>query len=231
MTRQVVEERLQPKGPAGRPAAYRSIKLLGIAATGPRLEEGRQVPHAAILYRWKKNEIRLFEMHDHKKLRDEPVREGASYVWVEPAISEERLRLVVNRARLVYQRNQTDGVPYGFGYRTSCFDQQGGARLGSGEIGFTCSTIVAAILEAEKLPILDPTSWPAPDKTDIDARRAYLKHLQTKDPEHAKVLEIDIESPRIAPEEVIAAAALHPPTVTFDSVQEGASVVRMRIGT
>ena len=229
MTREAVEERLQPKGTAGLPAAYNSVKLLGIAATGPALEEGRQAPHAALLYRWKKTEIRLFEMHDHKKLSDGPVR--GKYVWVEPTISPERLRLVVNRARLVYQRAQEAGVPYGFGYRTSCFDEHGGPRLGEGEVGFTCATIVAAILEAEKLPILDPTSWPAPDKTDLDTRRTYLDHLKKTDPEHAKVLEADIKSPRIAPEEVVAAAAMHPPTATFESLQDGAAVVRRRIGT
>ena len=117
MSREAVEDRLHPKGAAGLPAAYGALKCLGIAATGPRLGPGRPVPHAGILYRWKKTEIRLFELHDHHKLRDEPARTGVGYVWVEPPIAPERLRLVANRARLVYQRNQQNGVPYGFGYR------------------------------------------------------------------------------------------------------------------
>ena len=229
MTTRSVADCLHPKKgtPPGRP--YDAVKGIGIAAIAIPGVHGQSIAHAGILYRWKKLEVRLFEMRNHKELRDVPA--PPDFVWVEPAIPPERMRLVISRARLVYDCHKKNAVPYGFGYRTSAFDEKGGFRIGDGEIGFTCSTIVAAILESERLKLIDPTAWPAPDSADKQTRQAYLEYLQTTDPAHAKLLATDIESPRISPEEVVAAAAMHPEVGTYDTLQDGAAHVRQRIGT
>lgn len=168
-------------------------------------------------------------MHDHKDVRDDRVR--PDFVWIEPRIPPERLQLVANRARLVHRCHKANKVPYGFRYVTSSFDEKGGMRLGDGEIGFTCSTIIAALFESERLPLIDPTTWPAPDRPDTELRVAYLDHLRKKDPEHASLLAKDLKAPRISPEEVVAGAALHPTVGTFDTVQDGAGDVRARLKT
>jgi len=228
MTGPGVAERLQPKEPADKAAIYSSIKGIGIAAAGMQAP-GRVFSHAALLYRWK-NEVRMFEMRSHKELRDAPAAQ-AGFVWIEPAIPLERMQLVGIKARLVHQRHKENAVPYGFKYRASSFDEKGGLRIGQGEIGFTCSTIVAAILESEQVRLLDPATWPSPDKPDKDGREAFLTELEKTDPEHVRLLRADIEAPRISPEEVVAAAAIVPKVGTFENVQEGAAEVRKRIGT
>jgi hypothetical protein len=227
MTRHPVVEHLQPKGSTGTPARYDALKGIGVAATA-MTDSMRTWPHAGMLYRWKK-EIRLFEMVSHKDLRDAVAR--PNFVWIEPTIPPERMRLVAAKARLVLERHKENAVPYGFGYRTTTFDEKGGLRLGSGEVGLTCSTIVAAILESERLRLIDPDTWPPPDSSDTASRKTFILALRQKDPEHAKVLHADIEAPRISPEEIVSAAAAYPAVSTFSSVQDGAAEVRRRIGT
>jgi hypothetical protein len=229
MTRQRVADRLEPKERAAGRTNYGSIAGIGIAARAVRTRT-RNYPHAGLLYR-RKTEVRLFEMLDHKKLSDELARPEHHFVWIEPAIPRERVRLIVERARLVYRLNQQSAVPYGFAYHTSTFDERGGLRLGPNEIGLTCSTIVVAILESERIRLLDPTTWPPPDTTDKEARRAFLAELTKSDPEHAERLKADIEAPRISPEEVVAAAGIHPDLGTFENLQDGAAVVRDQLTT
>jgi hypothetical protein len=228
MTRELVAERLQPKGAAlGDAASYTTIKCLGVAVTRIAGHAG-PIAHAGILYR-RKTEVRLFEMRSHKELCDAPARSG--FVWIEPSLPPERLALIIGRLRLVYDSHKRQAVPYGFKWRKSSFDEKGGLRLGDGEIGFTCSTSVAALLEAEGLSLVSPDTWPPPDSADKAVRKTFLDELRKKDPEHAKLLQTDIEAPRIGPEEVVAAAGTSPPPASFQSVQDGAAVVRARIGT
>jgi hypothetical protein len=229
MTHEQVRDRLQPPGAsAGDQKTYDRIRVAGVAARAVRAH-ARTFPHAALLYRRGKGAIRLFEMHDHKDLRDDMAPDG--FVWIEPRIPPERLRLVIERARLVHRRHKESAVPYGFRWRKSTFDERGGLRLGDGEIGFTCATIVAAVFEAESFRLVDPEAWPAPDRADKAAREAYLDVLRRKDPDHARLLARDLDAPRISPEELVASAALHPELGTFENLQPGAAVVRARIGT
>jgi hypothetical protein len=225
MTRQLVRDRIQPKGQPGAQPSYGGLKGVGSAATG-YCDRTRTWSHAGMLYRWKK-EVRLFEMKTHKVLGNDPAR--PNFVWIEPRIPPERMRVVAAKARLVFDLHQKSAVPYGFGYDRTTFDENGGLRLGAGEMGLTCSTIVAAILESERLPLLDPRTWPPPDQSDIAVRREFIRTLRAKDPEHAKTLEGDIQTPRISPEEVVAAAATFPQIGTFDNLQAGAAEVAARI--
>lgn len=221
MSGELVEQRLKP--PPNGPADYNSLRGIGIAATAIRSR-----PHAGLLYRWKK-EVRLFELVGHKVLRDDVATPG--FVWIEPHIPLERMRLVAGRARLVHKRHLESAVPYGFRYEVSSFDENGVFRLGSGEVGFTCSTIVAAILDAEGVRHIDPKTWPAPDGTDIQKREEFLRDLAKKDPEHEKLLRHEINAPRISPDEVVASAATYPKVGTFENLLNGAAKVRDRIGT
>jgi hypothetical protein len=103
-------------------------------------------------------------------------------------------------------------------------------HLGSAEVGLTCATIVDAIFASEGIPLLDPSQWPPADDDDKKSRRAFIAILREKDPEHAAVLEAEIEAPRIRPEEVVAAAAIHPTVGTFDTLLDGAAIVAERVG-
>jgi hypothetical protein len=226
MTHPSVEQRLQPKELTGK-QPYRPLNAVGIAATGLGPQNER-ISHCALLYRWKK-EVRAFEMRSHEELRDSVAQDG--FVWVEPAVPPERLKLVANKARLVHRRHAERAVPYGFRYRASSFDQNGGLRLGDGEIGLTCATIVAAIFESEGIRLLDPSEWPAPDALDRATRETFLDRFQSQNRERAKLLRGDLDAPRISPEEVVAAGAIHPEVGTFANLQDGAFVVRQRIGT
>lgn len=227
MTRERVADRLQPKNGATAGASeYGGLKCVavGIRAT-PGYETS--IAHAGLLYRRGK-EVRLFEMRSHKELSDDAAPPG--FCWIEPTFPVERMKLVIARARLVYEKHQENAIPYGFGYSRSSFDEKGGLRLGHGEVGLTCSTIVAALLASEGLPLVEPASWPLPDDSDKKVRKKFLRDLEKKDPEHAKVLQKDIGAPRISPEEVVAAAALCPPACAFDGVQDGAAYIRGQLG-
>lgn len=208
-------------------APYGSIRAVAVAARTDN-RHGEPISHAAMLYR-AKSEVRVFELQSHQALSDAPVAQN-DFVWVEPAIPVERLRLVVARAKLVHKSHQQNAVPYGFRYRVSTFDFNGACKIGQGEIGFTCSTIIAAIFDAERVPLLDPTSWPPPDEADKKARRAFIGRLPPKYLDHGKALAREIDSPRISPEEAVAAAAGQPRVGTFESVQSLAAAVRLRIG-
>jgi hypothetical protein len=226
MTDARVANLLQPRG--GK-ADYSALSVLGVAAVGLGAARPRS-PHAGLLYRWKK-EVRLFEMRGHEELADAPVQKS-EFVWIEPsAITPERLKLVAVRARMVKKSHDDNKIPYGFSYQHSAFDEKGGLRLGPGECGFTCSTILAAIFESEKLKLIDQAQWPAPDADDNVKRTAFISELRKTNAVHAKVLEADINAPRVSPEEVVAAAGRYPLLGTFETLQDGAADVRARIGT
>lgn len=226
MTGVVVEQRLQPKT-EGSNGPYRALNAAAIAAMGLPAGEVR-ISHGAFVYRWKK-EVRVFELRGHEDLNDGIAPAG--FVWVEPGIPPERLRLVANRARLVYRLHGEKKVPYGFRYRTSSFDEKGSLSLGDGEVGLTCATIVAALFESEKLPLLDPSQWPAPDEEDKRTRLRFLERLEAGNVDRANLLRRELNAPRISPEEVVAASAIYPQMGTFENLQDGAGVVRQRIGT
>ena len=82
MTHTLVEERLQPKQLKGK-ERYAPLSVVGVAAAGLGPPNER-VSHCALLYRWKKKEVRSFEMLSHEQLSDEVVRR--EFVWVEPRI-------------------------------------------------------------------------------------------------------------------------------------------------
>jgi hypothetical protein len=178
-------------------------------------------------------EVRLFELRSHEDLVDEPLRESrlrASMVWVEPAIPPERAQLIKNKCRLVHLLHKTNAIPYGFRYSHTAFDPQGSLRLGSGEVGLTCATVIDAVFASEGMPLLDPTTWPPPDDDDKRSRKVVIDDIRTKHPEHATALEADIDAPRIRPEEVVAAAAMHPVVATYEKALDGAAVVTDRLG-
>jgi len=184
------------------------------------------------LYRWKKG-IRFFELKTHRKLSDEPITDDPArpgIVWVEPRIPPERALLLKAKCQLVSQLHQEKGFPYGFRYSRTAFDTQGMLRLGPGEVGVTCATIVDAIFASEGMPLLDPSRWPPPDNDDKSLRRGVIADIRKRDREHADVLEAEIDAPRIRPEEVVAAAAIHPTVGTFDTLLDGAAVVAERLG-
>lgn len=224
-----MKECLHPiPGPGPAKTKYAGLKRVAVGVRSTPLRTGGATPHAAILYKVKQDTW-VFEMKSHEELADGIGKED--YLWVEPAIPPERLMLVVRRLKLVYGAHKQKKVPYGFRYETSAFDENGGFRLGTGEIGFTCATIVAAIFAAERLRLIDPTQWPAPDGFDQDTRRKFIDSIRAKFPDHAKALDRDITAPRISPEEVATAAAGYPGVGTFDNLQVGAAHVRGRLKT
>lgn len=209
----------------------RGLRELGVVAA--RMTNGPSAwTHAGILYRWKK-EFRFFELRTHCKLSDEPIKNEpmrAGLVWVEPRIPPERAVLLKTKCRLVADRQKETGAPYGFRYSRTTFDDQGVLRLGPGEVGVTCATIVDAIFASEGMPLLDPSKWPPPDDEDKTSRRAVIADIRARDPQHADVLEAEIGSPRIRPEEVVAAAAIHPTIGTFEALVDGAAAVTEKLG-
>lgn len=208
-----------------------AVKGLGVVAA--RMTGGaRAWAHAGILYRWNK-QVWFFELQGHRQLNDEPVKNDPSrpsMVWVEPKLAQERVRLVANRCKLIFRKHQENKIPYGFRYSRTAFDEGGILRLGDGEVGLTCATIVDAVFAAEKIPLLDPEKWDPPDNEDRQSRRLLIAVIRKSDPERAAVLEGEIDAPRIRPEEVVAAAAIHPKIGTFVSLADGAAVVTERLG-
>ncbi len=154
------------------------------------------------------------------------------YVWIELAISKNHALLVMGRARLVVDAHQKHAIPYGFRWSKSTFHENGQTRFAPGEIGFTCSTIVAAVLAAEGIQLIDPEQWPPPDRADKENRAAYIKMLRRDKPELSNDLDAmapEIDAPRIAPDEVVAAAAVYPISVgTYASLLDDAAYVRSR---
>lgn len=202
--------------------SYSDLKVLGVAAARYQVH-GAQWFHAALVYRRKKD-VALFEMQTHNVVVERPV--GPGFAWVEPKVDKDRLKLVIRRARLVREAAQSHGLPYGFTFGRSAFDENGIYRRAEGEVGLTCSTMIAAIFEAEKITLLDPGTWPAADEEDKRERRRLIAGIAQTDPEHARILTQEINAPRIRPQEVVAAAATFREKLgTFDNLQDGAIVV------
>ena len=228
MSREAVSDRICLAGPN---TECQALRMLGVVAA--RITNSTSAwAHAGILYRSKK-EIRFFELRTHRKLTDEPIKDDhrrPSIVWVEPRIQPERATLVIAKCRLVMKHYKENTLPYGFRYSRTSFDEHGTLHLGSSEVGLTCATIVDAVFTSEGLRLLDPSKWPPPDDEDKRLRRAVIADIRTRDPEHAALLEAEIDAPRIRPEEVVAAAAIHPTVGTFDTLLDGAAVVAASIG-
>jgi len=228
MSREAVSQRICL---AGAKTECGALRKLGVAAA--RMTRGdRAWTHAGILYRWGRG-IRFFELKSHHELSDEPITDEPvrpSVLWVEPRIQPERAFLVATRCQLVARRHREKKIPYGFRYNRTSFDEQGIIRLGAGEVGLTCATIVDAVFASERLPLLDPNTWPPPDAEDKKTRRGVIADIRKRDREHADILEAEIEAPRIRPEEVVAAAAIHPTIGTFETLVDGAAAVTDRLG-
>lgn len=210
-----------------------ALRMLGVAAARMTNASGASWSHAGLLYRSKGKPIFFFELRGHEDLHAEPIEENPgrpSLAWIEPQITPERAKLIVGRCKLVLHAHQERKVPYGFRYGRTVFDERGMLLLGEGEAGLTCATIIDAVFAAEKVPLLDPSKWDAADDDDKRTRRKFIDHLRGADPQRAAVLETEIDAPRIRPEEVVAAAAIHPRLGTFALLVDGAAVVAERLG-
>ncbi len=237
MTRAVVAERLHPKSSEG--TGYEAMRALGVAATtmtGPAdatasNATSRVWTHGALLYRWKK-ETRLFHMLGHHVIADSDAP-ALAFLWAEPRVAPEKARLIATRCRLMVEVQKEDptAFPYGFKFAASIVGKQGKPEFGQNEIGFTCSTIVCAIFAGEGCALVDMKDWPPADGIDKRARTGQIRTVQNDDV-HAELLRHpdQVDSPRVRPQDVVAAAALFPPARTFEDLVDGATVVDERLG-
>lgn len=226
MSREQVLDALRTAGPNGDCGRLRRV---GLAACRSE-RDGAAWAHAGVLYRSKAG-VFLLELATHRTLRVLPASaKGLPLVWTEPNLPEERARMIISKCNLVLKRHGQNAIPYGFRFERSSFDPSGSLRLGPKEIGLTCSTIVLAVFASERVQLVDPTSWPSPDEADKRDRERLIVSVAGRDPEHAQRLRMDVDAPRIRPEEVVAAGACYPELGTFESLVDGAAVVAEQLG-
>lgn len=102
---------------------------------------------------------------------------------------------------------QNQEIPYNLKYDPDVrFDPTTGAvSFGPNSTGLNCATFVLAVFRSAGNPLIDATGWPADRPGDRERQTQYVEFLRQRDVDHADVVEAEIGTPRIRPEEAAGA--------------------------
>lgn len=140
--------------------------------------------------------------------------------WVNPNVSNRRLRQVAAICRLAWSENADGRIPFGFSPPNDSLDGATGRfLLSAAGFGLTCATFVLSVFHAAGIPVVRYSTWPT-DRLEDRAWQAQIVGLLEKhgaDPAHIAGVASDIGSVRFRPEEVAGAASLTPWPVEFQA--------------
>lgn len=185
-----------------------NVTHIGIAIHR-RDEQNEHNGHIGLLYRVAiQAPAQLLHMPWHNKLRSESP--GANYVlWVDPSIPKERAKVVAAYCRLVWKKNEANGLPYGLSQPNRFFDHTGGILKGPAKVGLTCATFVLAVFEATGLTLVRYETWPKPADEDIKRQEELARRLEADEQvprDHVRSFRDEIGNIRYRPHEVAGAA-------------------------
>ena len=190
---------------------------------------GEPIPnqrHIGILHRESDASPKFLHLAWHCILQNESDIPDYMRLWTTPSVEPVRLRLVAALCRLVWRKNESDGIPYAFSSPANTIDATSGAvLLGPSRFGLTCATFVLALFDAVGIRIAQYATWPQDRQGDIEWQTQIIASLLSRAaPEHIEHLQSEVGAARFRPEEVAASAAIAPPAAEF----EAASVLAAR---
>jgi len=158
-------------------------------------------------------------------------RSAQFYLRASPAIHKRRHGDLAAKAYLVYKRNSTGRVPYGFSCPTNFFiPDTGEINLShQNNIGLTCATLLLAIFHMAGYQLVDYSSW-KPRYADLIPQQKLLANLidlekikRFRDTgitsKYIDAVKKQMTAIRFRPEEVIAAAVTAQEINTMDQLE------------
>lgn len=150
--------------------------------------------------------------------------------WLMPSLSEDELNDVATSARLVARRYADGRIPYAFGLDGQHFQESDGSLMLGHRLGLTCATFVILLFRHAHIELVQTSSWnersQARHEEDVRVHEALLKHLRSRDADHARKVEAQgVNVTRIRAEEVAAASGLTPHPVPFARAERAGKVL------
>jgi hypothetical protein len=133
---------------------------------------------------------------------------------------------------LIWERYGSDGLEYAFKWAGSIFSLGDGTlRLGPGECGFTCASLVLAIFRSAGVLLVEMDGWPA--RADDEAWQVKMKrYLPKADPDpvtYRQRLDAQTESLRFRSAEVVGACSFEELPVDFKNAETAAGEINEAI--
>lgn len=166
------------------------------------IEPGALGPHVGLAYQIDK-EKHFLHLHWHLQLKSGPLPSQARCITPNlPFLCEERL---AHLAALVSEKNKKCQIPYALSSRGALFSPKGTLNLGN-TIGLSCATFISVLFDSIQYPLINIETWSQRTEErkaeDTDAQGKLLRHLKNDFPDHAQMVEKEIGSPRLRPEEI-----------------------------
>jgi hypothetical protein len=191
---------------------------VGVALTLNRIHG----THVALVYRVQ-GAIIFCHLAGPYDLRSDPP--STRYLWEVAALAPRKHEIFGSYLRLV-ATNNSDQIPYGFGYNGSYFDENGVfAKADEPGAGLTCSTFIMAIYQSLEIPLLVEDSW-AKRPEDEAERQRIMEALQAARPGlDLSTMTPFLEGVRFKPGEVAAGVIVAPPALRFDAAQAAGTIL------
>ncbi|TMQ12946.1 MAG: hypothetical protein E6J90_15705 [Deltaproteobacteria bacterium] len=186
------------------------------------LKQGPVGLHCGIFFRASDEALRILHLAFHYQLAVDHSFDGWAYVA--PQIDPIELGVLAGFCSLL--NSVQPGIPYGFEYQASKFDDEGRFVPGPGESGLTCTTFVLAVFKWARLALLIPETWQSRTE-DVEAQRRLIVFLQrAASPQHVAAVEAEVGCMRFRSEEAAAATAMTPRPVGFPEASAAGVQVR-----
>lgn len=183
---------------------------------------GRGQYHIGIVHRRDRGLIDLLHLAWHHDLKNEPLRPG--FVVVDPDLSPPRARSVAAMCRLVWQRHQSGGLPYGIKYTEGRFDARTADLLLEGQTcGLTCATFVLALYASCAIPLLAVDTWKT-RSDDVAWHRRVVEILRQTGAslEHLESVEAEVGCARFRPVDVAGGCLVDERPASFEAATTAA---------
>jgi hypothetical protein len=190
--------------------------------------------HLGVAYRDEAGQAKLFHLGWHKRLIIEPFPKEdwlASIIGLGTLASAQAVACVRGMAEKFGNKSSEDAPEYGINLLAGhgAITSEGDYNPGPDCDGFTCSSIIAEIFCQTGFSIVDLESWPSTRKNEIwgTAVVCLLSKLGGVSEEHVEKVKNNICGTRLRPEELAAAAELHPDDwpVQHDPIQDRADAI------
>lgn len=200
---------------------FETIQYVGIAIN--KTEHGH---HIGILYR--DSVIRFLHLAWHLKLENDPP--SNDYIWISTPIHELRAKQLAANCRLVWRRNESNGIPYAFSDPRGFIKLSGDLQLGPTKFGLTCATFVLAVYDMTGLHLINYETWQKREDDEIFQKWVIsMLEKYNADVTAISAAKSEIGLVRYRPCEVAGAAMVAPPPVNFADIEPLSAFITERL--
>jgi len=181
--------------------------------------------HTGIVYSDEAEESWLLHLAFHHQLQRDLLDGTCGWILSGASIPKERLEHVAAMCARVWQRYEVGGLPYGFRYVASRFNEEGVFVLGADERGLTCATFVLAVYRAVGLELLKLDEWPQREE-DQERFEALMRLLARRcsDVLHVEAVRKQTRAIRYRPLEVAGGSGCALPATFSDAVSVATAI-------